>query len=75
MEISDESKKKGEKSDSEGTPKSKTTPNGSQKKGTPVKDSPSESQEKKHKRNVSMTTTEDVSDDQKSVSTDRQVTR
>lgn len=72
MAIPDENKKKGERSDPEGTPKAKTTPNGNQKRGTPVKESPSENQDKKHKRNVSMTI-DDFSDDQKSA--DRQVTR
>ena len=72
MQISDENKKKADKGDSEGTPKSKTTPNGSQKKGTPVKESPSENQEKRHRRNISMTT-EDINDEQK-VSTERQGT-
>ena len=71
VQISDENKKKGDKSDSEGTPKSKSTPNGSQKKGTPVKDSPSDNQEKRHRRNISMTT-EEISDDQKGAGTDRQ---
>ena len=74
VQISDESKKKGDRSESEGTPKSKVTPNGSQKKSTPVKDSPSENQEKRHRRNVSMTT-EEIHDDRKSVSSERQGSR
>ena len=72
MQISDENKKKGDRSELETTPKLKTTPNGNQKKGTPSKEGPVDNSEKKHRRNISLTT-EDISDDQK-VNTDRPLT-